>query len=73
MMDTKYEHYSVKIWWSVAKEAYLAVIPELDRCKAYGKTYEEAAQNVLEVAKRWVEEHQGRGFILPESNLWPDE
>ena len=73
MMNIKYKHYSLKIWWSVAKEAYLALIPELDGCKAYGRTYEEAAQNVLELAKRWIEEHEERGLVLPEPKLWPDE
>ena len=69
----KYEHYSLKIWWSVSKEAYLAVLPELDGCKAYGQTYEEAAQNVLAAAKGWIEERQSMGFVLPEPDLWPDE
>ncbi len=72
-MDKKYERYSVRIQWSVPKDMYLATVPELVGCEAYGKTYEEAAKNLQEAIGIWIKEHQDTGSPIPEPNFWLDE
>lgn len=42
-MESKYE---IDIFWSEEDEAYIAVVPDLPYCSAWGETYEDALREI---------------------------
>src|SRR6266568_4378163 len=68
-VEINYERYSMEIQWVVPRKEYRATVPELPGCKAYGKTYLKAAQNLREAIKIWIEEKQAAGEVVPEPQL----
>ncbi|HZR44048.1 MAG TPA: type II toxin-antitoxin system HicB family antitoxin [Ktedonobacteraceae bacterium] len=72
-MNNDYGNYSIEIQWSVPREAYRAIVPELPGCKAYGATYEEAAHNVQEAIKTWIAVYKEAGLPIPEPSYWKYE
>jgi len=58
--------YHINIFWSEEDGGYIADIPDLEACSAFGRTPEEALQEV-EVAKTaWLEAAKGEGKSIPE-------
>jgi predicted RNase H-like HicB family nuclease len=47
--------YHVNIFYSEEDEGYIADIPDLKHCSAYGRTPEEALKEVLTAKKVWLE------------------
>jgi predicted RNase H-like HicB family nuclease len=46
--------YHINVFYSEEDEGYIADIPDLKRCSAFGKTPEEALQEVLKAKKAWL-------------------
>ena len=59
--------YEIIIFWSEEDESYIAEAPELAGCKADGKTYEEALQNLEVVIEEWIETAQMMGRDIPKA------
>ena len=58
--------YHINIFWSEEDGGYIADIPDLAACSAFGRTPEEALQEV-EVAKTaWLEAAKEEGKPIPE-------
>lgn len=65
-MDSKYEHYSMHIQWSVEDEAYIVTTPELPGCMTHGITYEEAVRRGKDAIASWIHANLAQGNpILP--------
>lgn len=47
--------YEVIIYWIEEDHAFVAEVPELPGCAAYGRTYQEALANVQVVVREWIE------------------
>ncbi len=47
--------YHINIFYSDEDEGYIADIPDLKYCSAFGKTQEEALDEILKVKKAWLE------------------
>ena len=47
--------YHINIFYSDEDEGYIADIPDLKHCSAFGQTQEEALKEVLEAKKIWIE------------------
>jgi len=63
--------YHINIFWSEEDGGYIADIPDLDACSAFGRTPEEALQEV-EVAKTaWLEAAKEEGKTIPEPRYKP--
>lgn len=45
---------------------YIAVVPDLKGCSAFGETPEEALQEVLVAKELWLEAARERGYEIPE-------
>lgn len=45
-MDEAVPRYEIDIFYSTADEAYIANVPELEYCSAWGESYEEALAQV---------------------------
>jgi predicted RNase H-like HicB family nuclease len=57
--------YHINIFYSEEDEGYIADIPDLQYCSAFGETPTEALQE-LEIAKKaWIESVQAQGKPLP--------
>ena len=58
--------YEIDIFWSGEDGAFIAVVPELPGCSAWGETYEEALREVQVAMSLYVETLQEEGRPVPE-------
>lgn len=58
--------YEIDIFWSDEDEAFIAVVPELPGCSAWGDTYEEALREVQVAMSLYLETLQEEGRPIPE-------
>lgn len=58
--------YEIDIFWSDEDAAFIAVVPELPGCSAWGETYEEALQEVQVAMSLYLETLQEEGRPIPE-------
>ncbi len=65
-METKY---TIKIFWSLEDEGFIAIVEELRGCSAFGETYEEALHEVKVAMDLWLESAQEHGDTLPEPKV----
>ena len=59
--------YAIEIFYSEEDEGYIAVVPELSGCSAFGETKEEALDEVKVAMKLWTESAEKEGRGIPES------
>jgi predicted RNase H-like HicB family nuclease len=63
--------YHINVFYSEEDEAYIADIPDLRMCSAFGSTPEEAVHE-LEIAKQlWLEVAREEGREIPEPRYRP--
>lgn len=63
--------YHINIFYSEEDEGYIADIPDLEACSAFGETPSEALQE-LEIAKTaWLEAALAAGKIIPQPKYRP--
>ena len=58
--------YHINIFFSQEDNGYIADIPDLKNCSAYGDSPEEALNQVLIAQKLWLEEAEASGMSIPE-------
>jgi predicted RNase H-like HicB family nuclease/uncharacterized protein YegP (UPF0339 family) len=58
--------YRIEIFWSDEDSGYIANVPDLQYCSAFGKTYEDALREVLEAMKLHVDTLEELGRPIPE-------
>ena len=58
--------YAIEIFYSDEDEGYIAVVPELPGCSAFGETEEEALGEVKIAMELWLETAQKEGRIIPQ-------
>ena len=63
--------YHINIFYSDADEGYIADIPDLQHCSAFGKTAEEALAQVQLAKQLWLETAQSEGKPIPEPKYKP--
>lgn len=57
--------YHINIFFSVEDEGYIADIPDLAHCSAFGHTPEEALSEALIAKKEWLEAALAEGKPIP--------
>jgi predicted RNase H-like HicB family nuclease len=57
--------YHINIFYSEEDEGYIADIPDLKFCSAFGKTPEEALKEVLIARASWLEAACAEGKLVP--------
>jgi predicted RNase H-like HicB family nuclease len=57
--------YHINIFYSEEDEGYIADIPDLQFCSAFGETPEEALKEVLVAKTAWLEAAQAEGKPIP--------
>ena len=65
--------YAIEIFYSEEDEGYISVVPELPGCTAFGKTEEEALEEIKTAMELWLEtakkeENKGKQIVV----LLPD-
>jgi predicted RNase H-like HicB family nuclease len=63
--------YHINLFYSEEDGGYIADIPDLKHCSAFGPTPEEALQEVLVAKKAWLEAAQAAGKPIPAPRYHP--
>jgi len=63
--------YHSNIFWSDEDRCYVADIPDLKFCLAFGETPEDALREVLAAKRAWLESARERGDHIPEPTYRP--
>lgn len=65
------QDYHINIFYSTEDEGYIADIPDLKYCCAFGETPEEALKEVLIAKQAWLEVAKDKGKPIPNPNYKP--
>jgi len=57
--------YAIEIIYSEDDQGYIAVVPELPGCSAFGETEEEALEEVKSAMQLWLETAEKEGREIP--------
>jgi len=57
--------YAIEIFYSGEDEGYIAVVPELPGCSAFGETEEESLKQVKVAIDLWLEAAEKEGRQIP--------
>ena len=57
--------YRIVLRYSEEDEGYIAVVPELRGCSAWGETEQKAIEAVEEAASAWLETAKANGIEIP--------
>ncbi|MBI2893193.1 MAG: type II toxin-antitoxin system HicB family antitoxin [Deltaproteobacteria bacterium] len=57
--------YPAVIAWSAHDDCFVASVPALRGCMSHGSTPEEAAHNILEAARGWLQTARRKGLPIP--------
>ncbi len=63
--------YHINSFYSEDDDGYIADIPDLKSCSAFGETPEEALREVLKAKKAWLEAAEANGKPIPEPRFRP--
>jgi len=63
--------YAISIFYDEEDGDYIAVVPDLKGCSAFGDTPEDALREVLIAMKLWLETTRERGWKVPEPRWKP--
>ncbi len=63
--------YHINIFYSAEDEGYIADIPDLEHCSAFGETPEQALAEALIAKRLWLEAAQAEGKPIPEPKYRP--
>jgi len=63
--------YHINIFYSEEDEGYVADIPDLKYCSAFGESPEEALSEVLKAKDAWLESARTHGKSVPEPHYRP--
>lgn len=62
----KKKDYRIEIFYSEEDEGYIANIPELKYCSAFGSSPDEALAELLKAKAAWIEVALNTGIPLPD-------
>ncbi|WP_420264289.1 type II toxin-antitoxin system HicB family antitoxin [Candidatus Magnetominusculus dajiuhuensis] len=63
--------YHINIFYSEDDNGYIADIPDLESCSAFGETPDEALHEVQKAKKLWLEAAQAAGKPIPSPEYKP--
>ncbi len=63
--------YHINVFYSEDDEGYIADIPDLKHCSAFGNSPEEALAEVLKAREAWLEAARKSGRTIPEPTYHP--
>jgi len=63
--------YHINIFYSEEDHGYIADIPDLKACSAFGETPDQALTEVLAAKKSWLESAKSNGKPIPQPEYKP--
>jgi len=63
--------YHINIFYSPEDEGFIADIPDLNGCSAFGETQDKAFKEVMVAQKLWLETAKNNGFAIPKPRYRP--
>jgi len=63
--------YHINIFYSEEDQGYIADIPDLKSCSAFGETPEQALEEVLLAKENWLESAKANGKPVPKPEYKP--
>ena len=63
--------YHINVFYSAEDDGYIADIPDLKSCSAFGATPEKALREVLAAQKAWLQAARASGKRIPEPRYRP--
>ena len=63
--------YHVNVFYSEEDEGYIADIPDLKHCSAFGETPDEALREALRAKQAWLEAAKASGRPIPAPHFRP--
>lgn len=63
--------YHINVFYSEEDEGYIADIPDLEMCSAFGNTPDEAWNEIQKAKKVWLEAAAENGIPIPEPRYRP--
>lgn len=63
--------YHINVFWSDEDNAYVADIPDLEFCSAFGPTPQEAVVEVTLAKEAWLETARAEGKLIPPPTYRP--
>lgn len=63
--------YHINVFYSQEDEGYIADLPDLQHCSAFGTTPEEALHQVLQAKEAWLEAAKEAGKPIPAPRYRP--
>jgi len=63
--------YHINVFYSQEDEGYIADVPDLPHCTAFGETPEQALAEVLKAKAAWIEAAQAEGRTVPAPTFRP--
>jgi predicted RNase H-like HicB family nuclease len=63
--------YHINIFYSEDDEGYIADIPDLESCSAFGETPDEALREVQQAKKLWLEAARAQSKPIPSPEYRP--
>jgi len=63
--------YHINVFYSDDDEGYIADVPDLEHCSAFGSTPEEALREVLKAKEAWLEAARANGKPIPTPRYRP--
>ncbi len=68
MMEPRYH---INVFWSPPDECWVADVPDLKSCSAFGDTPEEAIAEARLATEGWLETARANGMTIPEARYRP--
>lgn len=59
-------HYSIKVFYSEEDKGFVAIIPDLPGCSAFGETEEEAIKEARVAQELWIKTAKKEGRKIPQ-------
>ena len=63
--------YHINVFYSEEDEGYIADIPDLKHCSAFGETPDEALREALRAKQAWLEAAKASGRPIPAPHFRP--
>jgi len=63
--------YHINIFFSEEDGGYIADVPDLNSCSAFGNTPEQALAEVMQALQAWLEAAQAQGKPIPKPRYRP--
>ncbi|MBF0338040.1 MAG: type II toxin-antitoxin system HicB family antitoxin [Nitrospirae bacterium] len=65
--------YAITIFYSEEDEGYIAIVPDLPLCSAFGETEEEALKEIKIAQEGWIEVAKMSGKKIPEPSVLKED